>query len=184
MRLVIAAMAVAIATPVVAQDMAGDFREAYTRTYGEGPPGALSAAEVGLSILPTIAGNWLRGDIIAEQPDLDLDQLAQFCDGPFSIRIENAGNFGFTTETIRRGEGQGDLRTFMFASGRYFGFVSDLDGVVDRLFGSGASATAAPSQILDLVSGTSGMARVEMVGSDVLMIDSPTAAPMIFVRCT
>lgn len=184
MRVVMAAMAVAMATPVAAQDAVADAREAYTGIWGDGEATAVAAAEVGLSILPTIAGAWID---VAPGPrgpeEIDADFIAGVC-GIRPITISNVGDYGFQLEMTRRGEPTGDVRTYMFATGSYYSFITDLNGFLGTLTGD-RELTEFPEQLVLawLQSGTSGIARVEAVGPDVLVVDSPTAGAMILVRC-
>lgn len=184
MRLAIAAMAVALATPVAAQDTTADFRAAYISTYGDSDPVPIAAAEVGLGVLSTIAGIWLQTDFAMEGPELDLETLAQGC-AFRPIAISNIGTFGFQTEPLVRGEPSGNVRTYMFTMGRYYSFVTDLDGLAARLFGDRDLSIMSPRDYAPVIisPGNSGYARVEMIGPDVLLVDSPTAGAMILVRC-
>ncbi len=179
-----ALMAVAFATPVLAQDTAADFREAYISTYGERAPEALSADEIGLSVLSTIAGTWIVADLTMNGPDLDPEMLAGGC-GFTPLVITNAGNFGFQTESLVRGELAGDVRTYMFTRGRYYSFVTDLNGLATRFFGDQDLSNMDPQQYAPALfsPANSGFARVEFVGPDVLLMDSPTAGVRILMRC-
>ncbi|MBF9045392.1 hypothetical protein HKCCE4037_18795 [Rhodobacterales bacterium HKCCE4037] len=178
-----ALLALLLATPAAAQDVTADFASAYTRLYGEGAPDRDSAAFTGLATLQDIAGHWIPGDAAFQQPQLDPAQLANYCADGFGLRIERLGTFGFTMTSLQRGELQGDTRTFTFATGRYFTTITDLDGHLDRMLG-GRDPEQVPAQVLlTMTLGTSGIARVEPVGDDVLMIDSADIRPMILVRC-
>lgn len=181
--LVIAAMAVALATPVAAQDTASDYREAYTRLFGDREADNLAAAEVSLGLLRTIAGTWVNAGQINRGPELDVDNLQRDCDF-VGTRISNAGDYGFTTQTLRRGEPVGGVSTYMFATGGYYVYVTDLNGFLDEVLPNTTRESLPPQQILGLLqSGHSGYARVEMVGPDVLVIDSLSATAMVLVRC-
>lgn len=179
----IAATAVALATPVAAQDMASDYREAYTRIWGEAEVSAVAAAEIGLSILPTIAGTWIDAGFLMRGADLDADLVTSGC-GFTPLVITNVGDYGFQTEMTRRGEPTGDVRTYMFSTGSYYSFLTDLNGYLGTLTAGQELSNFSTEQVLGwLQSGTSGVARVEAVGHDVLMIDSPNGASMVLVRC-
>lgn len=177
-------MVAALATPVTAQDTAADFRDAYISTFGERAPEVLSAAEVGLEVLSTIAGTWVPGDLLMNGPDFDPEMLARGC-GFSPIVITNVGNFGFQTEPLVRGEPSGNTRTYMFTAGRYYSFVTDLNGLAERLFRDRDLAIMSLRELSPIIasSANAGVARVELVGPDVLMMDSPTAGAMILVRC-
>lgn len=184
MRLAIAAMGIALAAPVAAEDTSADFRDAYVRTYGERAPEALSAAEVGLGVLASVAGTWLQADFAMEGPDLDPEMLAGGC-GFRPIAITNVGNFGFQTEPLVRGEPSGNVRTYMFTMGRYYSFVTDLNGLAARLYRDRDLSIMDLQELAPVIlsAANSGYARVELMGPDVLMMDSPTSGAMILVRC-
>lgn len=116
-------------------------------------------------------------------PDLNPAGLAGFCERGIHIRIETVGNFAFTQESVRNGEGQGDLRTYAFEVGRYFRYITDLNGQFDRQFPDQDVVDIPPARLMGIIRGQTGIARVEMVGADVLMIDGPNTMPRVLVRC-
>lgn len=176
-------MLLALAAPVAAQNASADFATAYTRVYGDGPPDGVSAAATGLATLQTVAGHWIPGARVFEQPQLAPDTLARMCADGVGLQIDRAGTYGFTLQSLRRGTPEGDIRTFMFATGRYFTTITDLDAHLARLLGNRDPSDVPPQMLLGMMGGTSGIARVELVGDDVLLIDSANFRPMILVRC-
>lgn len=171
-----------LANPVAAQDVAEDYREVYTQTYGTGLPDRAATAAVGLGVLPLLIGSWAQADAFAENADLDHDAVSSAC--LFTpIFITADGAFGFQLEHTRRDGPRGNSRRFSHVSGRYFQFVTDLDGLLNILTGGRPLEEFPPRQVVDWLSNTSGMARIEMVSPDVVLIDSPDVPPMILVRC-
>lgn len=182
MRLAIAAMAVALATPVAAQDTSADFREAYTRVYGDRAPEIISAAEEGLGILSTIPGTWTRANDLMQGPDFDPEVISNGCLFR-SIQITTVGDYSFRTEWFNREDPTGRTQSYTFRAGLYYTFTSDLNGLLNMLSGGRELTEFPPQQVLGWMHSTSGVARVEGIGPDVVMIDSPNASPQILVRC-
>ncbi len=183
MRALLAA-ALLLASPVAAQDVATDFSDTYARIYGDHAPEPRAARLHGLSTLDTIDGTWIDAALVMHGPTFDPALAAEACSFIHTV-ITRHGSFGFTTQTSRSGALLTDTRTYIFYSGNYFTFTTDLDGIATRLFGERNPATLEP-HILDstiLTPSASGLARVELTGTDVLMIDSPTANPQILTRC-
>lgn len=183
-RFAVAAMGVALAAPVAAQDVASDFSNAFTQAYGSGAAEPASARLRGLSIIADLEGNWIDAGQVMNGAAYDAALAEQSCSFIYRV-IATDGAFRFTLETSRRGELQGDQTEFVFNSGSYFTYVTDLDGVALRLFQTDDPLSLDPGLLESTIvaPGMSGVARVELVGPDVVLIDSPTAAPMVLTRC-
>lgn len=177
-------MAVALAAPVAAQDSVSDFGNAFTQAYGDGAAEPLAARLRGLDILADVEGSWIDAGLVMNGPAYDAELAVQACSFIQTV-ISPEGSFGFTLETSRGGELQGDRTTFVFNSGSYFTYITDLDGLAMQLFQTDDPLSLEPEMLGStiLASGVSGIARVELVGPDVVLIDSPTAAPMVLTRC-
>jgi hypothetical protein len=102
-----------------------------------------------------------------------------------AIQIESDGDFGFTTRTVARDEAQADVSTYAFASGMYFARVTNLNGLAERLFRDRDLTQMDPSMLLSTLfqSNRQGFARVDLIASDVLVIESVAGPAMVLTRC-
>jgi hypothetical protein len=183
MRVLLAAMAVALTTSVAAQDLDADFAEAFLRTFGEAEPDPMAFNEAGLSVLPVIAGNWTDAGPVMRTSTLDADLLALVC-GQAQFVISLVDDDGFQVELSVDGQMSGHTLTYTFSTGRYFTYAVDRVGFMTAVMRDADTAGFPPDQVTAwMMSGWAGVSRVEAVGPDVIMIDSPHWPPQILVRC-
>ncbi len=166
------------------EGVGAEFSAAFAEYYPSGDAESVLVETLGLQIVAQVEGLWVPGQILFSDGTFEAEQFTRSCE-IIGFEIAPSGRFGFTMTPISRGEPTNAVTTYAFVGASTFALTTDLEGVIERIFGDMDIEVMDPRMWLGVLNGSMnhGYATVRMESDNILVIQPVGSPPHLLIRC-